>query len=84
MRIAVGNFIKLNPDVKINGMALNEAVLFGDNILLDEFKENIVLQNNEDARTVVFAIAPVVLRIQIDIVVLQLTGRVTVFNDLFK
>lgn len=72
-----------NQDLNLNGMSIENAVNQADGMLLQEYRINIVLANNEDARSIVFIIAPIILRIQIDTVVLDLKDNISVFiNEL--
>eukprot|EP00829_Urostomides_striatus_P009317 TRINITY_DN2043_c0_g1_i1.p1 TRINITY_DN2043_c0_g1~~TRINITY_DN2043_c0_g1_i1.p1 ORF type:complete len:184 (+),score=22.29 TRINITY_DN2043_c0_g1_i1:237-788(+) len=77
LRIAISNFIKINSDVKINGLLLSDAILTGDGKIPQEYVQYVVLEDLQDARSLVFVIAPIVLRIQIDTLILELKDDTT-------
>lgn len=64
----VYNFLKLNHDLSINGIKLNEIICL-ELPTVNEYLENVVLMHKEDARSVVTMAMPLVLRVNISIVI---------------
>lgn len=85
MRRMVYNFIKINHDLMINGIKLDQ-IITTETATVDEYIENIVLMHKEDARTVVTMAMPLVLRINIGVVMFMTKDEVksTSCEEVFK
>lgn len=72
----VANFLYLNPDLNLNGMTLQAAI--ETSMIYEEFIKIVVLQDYADARDPIPIIAPLVLRISINSLVLDLDDNIGV------
>ena len=70
LRIIVANFIELNHDLNLNGMTVADTCCL-DYANYNEYREKVVLRMGEEAQDIVTRIMPLVLRIQIQIFVLD-------------
>jgi hypothetical protein len=67
------NFLILNEDFELHETPLLVAIMAeADNMTMEQYRNNIVLKNGEDARNLVFSIVPLVLRIRITTVLFDL------------
>lgn len=73
------NFCKTNPDLQIHGLSPRLQVT---EMIYEEFLENIILTDKEMAQTLIIVVAPICLRISIDVFVLDLRDANSVSNNL--
>jgi hypothetical protein len=69
------NFCKNNPDLQIDGLALQTQVT---EMLFQEFLENVILEDKQLARSLIFVVAPLCLRISINVLVLDMKDNISV------
>ena len=74
LRRCVFNFLKLNENFVINDIPLKTVILEDANSM-EEYRNKIVLQDGEDARNLILVVLPLVLRIGINIVELDLKDK---------
>lgn len=71
LRFLCYNFLKVNPEFDLNGISV-ETALQGEYANLTEYMENVVIANYEEAKTLILAILPIVLRHPINILVVDM------------
>ncbi len=76
LRHMVARFLERNSKIVVNGLSL-EAAVRNEFLAMDEFVRNVVLPPRTDARLIVIAVTPLVLRISLDCVVVDLQDRDT-------
>ena len=83
LRRMVANFITNNKDLSLNGITILQTIT-QDYAVVDEYITDVVLKNSEDARAPITSVVPLVLRINLDILILDGKDNVSVavsFNN---
>lgn len=71
LRALVADFLLSNPDSAIAGQAIKEILAQSHGRTLKEYVHEIVLKQGEDARDVILLMTPIVLRISLEIVIVD-------------
>jgi hypothetical protein len=61
------NFVKANENLDVHGMTIRKIIIEADKLTFDEFMEYVILKQDEDVRTAIHPIVPLVLGINIEI-----------------
>lgn len=81
----VADYLLANPDSELSGQAVKEILAQSHGRSLKGYIEEVVLKQGEDARDVILLIAPIVLRISLNIIILDYEKelfKVALFNTL--
>ncbi len=70
IRLMVNAYINMNPNFKLEGLSLEDCVA-SEAASLEEYRSQILLKDKEYARTLVIALTPLVLRVQLRVVMLE-------------
>lgn len=78
LRRMIYNFIESNHALDISGRSLDKLISDSEQMIVQEFMEGIILTDKQDARSTILLLVPLVLRIEIDIFVLDLNDKISV------
>eukprot|EP00830_Metopus_es_P005767 TRINITY_DN1551_c0_g2_i1.p1 TRINITY_DN1551_c0_g2~~TRINITY_DN1551_c0_g2_i1.p1 ORF type:complete len:422 (-),score=80.28 TRINITY_DN1551_c0_g2_i1:60-1325(-) len=70
LRYKMGNFLKINYDLNMGGIDF-QTVMMSEASSVDEYIARFILEDNQDAKTIAFNVCALVLRTQIDVVILD-------------
>ena len=75
LRYLVSNFVLINPDFTFNDLSIRTTIEIVEGMTLDTFCKNEILKLGVDARSIILLILPLVLRINIITVLLDLQAK---------
>lgn len=75
LRRMIHTFISLNKSIKLQDINIQEGIQ-PDAKSIEEYLENIVLKEREEARTIIIVITPLVLRISLEVILLDFYDEV--------
>ncbi len=82
LKNAIANFMTMNPQFDFDGIDI-ETIAKQDQGSVGNFITNVVRKLGVDARSIILAIAPIILRISINVLVLDLLDKESVLFFLF-
>ena len=77
LKNAIANFMTMNPQFDFDGIDI-ETIAKQDQGSVGNFITNVVRKLGVDARSIILAIAPIILRISINVLVLDLLDKESV------